>query len=134
MKARLHVTLFCYKLFCFCFLSFYTMCTRKAGRFVKKQDQLCLKLRFHLKASALSTQLQNSLFAARIHHFDIDHNAPCLLYKSLLQNCCFQFLPEKLKTMVIAKFLNGGGGVNKVHTGLCEKGEFRVSLSRELAG
>ena len=39
--------------------------------------------------------------------------------------------------MVIAKCLDGvggGGGVNKVHTGLCEEGEFRVSLSRELAG
>ena len=123
MKARLQVTLFCYKPFCFCFLSFYTICTRKGGRFLRKQGQLWLKLRFHLKADALSTQPQNGLFAARIHHFYIDHNAPCLLHNSL-QNDCFQFLQEKLKTMVIAKFW----GLNKLHTGLCENGEFRVEI------
>jgi len=64
-------------------------------------------------------------FVARIHRFYIDHNAPCLLHKSL-QNHCFQFLLEKFEKMVIAKFC----GVNKVHTGLCENGEFRVRYKR----
>ena len=109
MKARLQLTLFSYKPFCFCFLSFYTICTRKGGRFLRKQSQLWLKFRFHLTAIALSTQPQNGLFVARIHHFYIDHNAPCLLHKSL-QNHCFQFLLEKLKTIFIAKFLGGKQG------------------------
>ena len=59
-----------------------------------------------------------------IHHFHIDHNAPCLPSK-ILHNYCFQYLlgitvvPRKIKDSGYAKFW----GVNKVHFGLCENGE-----------
>ena len=65
-----------------------------------------------------------------IHHFHIDHNAPCLAPK-ILYNHCFQFLlgitviPREIQDNGYTKF-EGGGGVNKVHYGLCENGEYAL--------
>ena len=71
-----------------------------------------------------------------IHHFRIDHNAPCLSPThsppppKILQNHCLGFLlrrllhPEEIGNNGYAKFfLGGSGGVNKVLYGLCESSE-----------
>ena len=71
---------------------------------------------------------------ASIHHFYIDYNAPCFAPKCL-QNYCFQFLlgiivvPREIEAndyahylfiyLFIYFFFFWGGGVNKVHYGLC---------------
>ena len=66
-----------------------------------------------------------------IHHFNIDHNAPCLPLK-ILHNHCFQFLlgftviPREIEDNGYAKLWGwggGGGGVSKMHYRLCENGE-----------
>ena len=63
-----------------------------------------------------------------IHHFHIDHNAPCLLPK-ILHIRCFQFLlgitvvPREIHDNSYAKLW----GVNKMHYGLCANGEFTFS-------
>ena len=79
---------------------------------------------FGIVASSFSDNLsQNSC----IHHFRIDHNAPCLPPK-ILHNDCFQFLlgitvvPGEIEDNGYANL--GGGGVNKVHYGLCENSEY----------
>ena len=67
----------------------------------------------------------------RIHHFHIDHNAPCLLPK-ILHIHCFQFLlgntvvPREIQDDDYAKLW----GVNKMHYGLCA-GEY--SLLRDVS-
>ena len=68
----------------------------------------------------------------RIHHFHIDHNAPCLLPK-ILHIHCFQFLlgitvvPREIQDDDYAKLW----GVNKMHYGLCANGEY--SLLRDVS-
>ena len=57
----------------------------------------------------------------------------------ILHNHCFQFL---LGITVVSTdiedygyaifFFEGGGGVNKVHCGVCENGEFRERLSDKM--
>ena len=67
-----------------------------------------------------------------IHHFHIDHNAPPIPPpKKKMHKHCFQFLlgitinPERNRSQWSCKIL----GVNKVHYGLCENGEFTASVS-----
>ena len=68
-----------------------------------------------------------------IHHFHIDHNAPCLppkFWKSIALDFSWDVCntQEKLETMVSLNFYGGGGGegrVNKVHYSLCESSEYR---------
>ena len=63
----------------------------------------------------------------RIHFFHIDHNAPslfpppniCIIAVSNFSGV-LQSSQEKSKTMVIQNF----GGVNTVHYGLCENGQW----------
>ena len=60
----------------------------------------------------------------------MDHNAACLPTR-ILHNHCFQFLlgttvvPREIQDNSYAKCFFGGvgGGVNKMHNGLCENGE-----------
>lgn len=49
-----------------------------------------------------------------IHHFLVDHSAPCLPPK-LLHNYCLRFW---------CNFFSWGGGGNKVYYGLCKNGEW----------
>ena len=61
-----------------------------------------------------------------------NHNAPCLRPK-ILHNHCFQFL---LGITVVLREIEHYGyekfwGVNKVHYGLCDNGEFRKTDSQE---
>ena len=61
------------------------------------------------------------LVVSPIHHFHIDHNAPCLSPK-ILHNHCSQFLlgitvvPREIQDNGYEKF----GGVNRVRDGPCE--------------
>ena len=105
MKGRLQVTLFCYKPF---FLHDLHTKRRKVSQ---KTRSALAQASVPFKGQRTKHTNAKRPFVARIHHFYKNHSAPCLLHKSL-QNHCFQFLLEKLKTMVIAKFW----GVNKVHT------------------
>ena len=65
-----------------------------------------------------------------IHHFHIDHNAPCL-HRRVLHNHCFQYLlgitvvPGQIEDEGYAELL----WVNNVHLGLYENGEFRTTGS-----
>ena len=65
------------------------------------------------------------LYISCNHYFHIDHNAPCLPPK-ILHNHCFQILqgitvvPREIENNGYEKFW----GVNKVHYGLCENGEY----------
>ena len=72
----------------------------------------------------------NSLILRKLYiscnnYFHIDHNAPCLPPK-ILHNHCFQILQGI--TVVPREIVNNGyakfWGVNKVHYGLCENGEY----------
>ena len=60
-----------------------------------------------------------------IHHFHIDHNAPCLP-RGVLHNHCFQYLlgitvvPGQIEDEGYAELL----GINNVHLGLYENGNF----------
>ena len=72
-----------------------------------------------------------------IHHFHIDHNAPCLppkFYITIVLDFSWNGLntQEKLETVVMQNiyFFGGGGGVNKVHYGLCENLEDRAMFTR----
>ena len=69
-----------------------------------------------------------------IHHFHIDHNAPCLLYPpkfcitialDFSREDCYT-LDDKLETIIKQNL----GGVNKVHYGLCESSELRKNMCR----
>ena len=75
-------------------------------------------------------------FSYKIHHFHIDHNAPCLHPKiwhkhRLLLGRLYH--PGEIENNCYPKFFwgdggsggRGGGGVNKVHYDLCENGELR---------
>ena len=104
--------------FVFVFVFFYLF-----TRFAHEKEEGLSENKVTFKGQRTKHTTAKRPFVARIHHFKIDHNAPCLLHKSL-QNHCFQFLQEKLKTMVIAEF----GGLNKMYTGLCENSEFRVEI------
>ena len=80
-----------------------------------------------------------------IHHFRINHNAPCLSPThppppQILQNHCLGFLlrrllhPEEIGNNGYAKFFlggSGGGGVNKVLYGLCESSELYAKINQE---
>lgn len=63
-----------------------------------------------------------------IPHFHINHNAPCLP-RRILHNHCFQYLlgitvvPGQIEVKGYAELL----GVNNVHLGLYENGEFRTT-------
>ena len=63
-----------------------------------------------------------------IHHFDISHNALCLLPQFCI-TIVFDFswgdcnTQGKLETMVMLNLRGRGGGGNKMHYGLCENGE-----------
>ena len=73
-------------------------------------------------------------FLRPIHQSHIDHNAPCLppppsSPRLNLHNHCFQFLlgvtvvPREIELCIF--FGRGkGGGINRVHHGLCENGEY----------
>ena len=66
-----------------------------------------------------------------IHHFHIDHNAPCLppkFYITIVLDFYWNGLntQEKLETMVMQNL----GGVNKVHYGLCENLEDKATFTR----
>ena len=77
---------------------------------------------FGIVASSFSDNLsQNSC----IHHYHIDHNAPCLPPK-ILHNDCFQSL---LGITVVPREIEDNGyakcwGVIKVHYGLCENTKY----------
>ena len=66
-----------------------------------------------------------TLYISCTHYFHIDHNAPCFPLR-ILHNHCFQILqgitvvPREIENNGYAKFW----GVNKVHYGLCENGEY----------
>ena len=71
-----------------------------------------------------------SCFNFTIHHFHIDHNAPCLPPK-ILHNHCFQSL---LGITVITREIQDNGyakfcGVNRVLYCLWENGEFLFFIS-----
>ena len=68
-----------------------------------------------------------------LHYFPMDHNAPCLPPR-ILHNHCFPSLQgitvfrREIENSGSEKFFRWGGGVNKVHYGLCENGEFSLKI------
>ena len=81
-----------------------------------------------------------------VHRFHIDHNTPCLVPQSL-HNLCLRFIlgrllyPEETENNGYAFFFSGvagrgegGGGVSKVHYGLCEDGEFEMKMQMKWLG
>ena len=69
-----------------------------------------------------------------IYYFHIDRNAPCPP-PQILHNHCFQFLLGGV-TVVPREIIDNGyaklWGVNKMHYGLCQNGEFTSSACQIL--
>ena len=89
-----------------------------------------------IQFSCRNNQATSFAFSFRIHHFHIDHNAPCLPPSPLpatpdKKKCItnvFSFYrynsrPTINQRQSYAKF----GGLNKVYYGLCENGEHNQS-------
>ena len=83
---------------------------------------------------AMELKVSKEIWDTSIHHFHIDHNAPCLPPR-LLHNHCFQFplvitvVPREIEDNDYAKFWE----VNKVHYGLCEIGEYGRKTMRHFS-
>ena len=67
------------------------------------------------------------LLELAIHHFHIDHNAPCVTPQNL-HDYCLWFLPgitvvKANRRQLLGIFFGGGGGVSKLLYDLRENGE-----------
>ena len=86
MKARLQLTFFCYKPFCFCvFFIFLHDLHAKSRKVCQKTRSALPQASVPCKGQCTKHTTAKRPFVARIHHFYIDHNAPCLLHKSFVK-------------------------------------------------
>ena len=85
MKARLQLTFFCYKPFCFCFFIFLHDLHTKSRKVCQKTRSALPQASVPCKGQCTKHTTAKRPFVARIHHFYIDHNAPCLLHKSFVK-------------------------------------------------
>ena len=85
MKARLQLTFFCYKPFCFCFFIFLHDLHTKSRKVCQKTRSALPQVSVPCKGQCTKHTTAKRPFVARIHHFYIDHNAPCLLHKSFVK-------------------------------------------------
>ena len=111
MKARLQLTFFCYKPFCFCFFIFLHDLHTKSRKVCQKTRSALPQASVPCKGQRTKHTTAKRPFVACIHHFYIDHNAPCLLHKSLLFFFyCVSFSPGEIEDSGYCKIFGGKQG------------------------